>query len=76
MIEERYNDVLDHLKESYPGKARLSVAETASALGIARQTLYNALYTSTLAIRPVYIGRRPGFLVTDIARHLAGEGGI
>ena len=75
MNDNRYAEILATLHASYPGRVRLNVNETATALGIAVQTIYNGLHASQFPIPAVYEGRRPGFLVSDIARHLA-QGGV
>lgn len=69
---ERQKEILDHLNRLFPGRVRLNTAETANALGVSRQTIYNKIGDPTFPIRPISWGRQRGFAVVDIARFLSG----
>lgn len=73
-FEQEVEEIQRLLAQMYPGKIRLSVNECAEALGLATGTIYNQISrrsSKPFPIKPVRIGGRPGFLITDIAKHLS-----
>ena len=72
--DNRYEEILDFLKERFDQRLLLSVAETGAVLGLKTQTIYNGISKKTkrrFPIEPVRLGG-PKFRIHDLARYLTG----
>lgn len=72
--EQRYSEILETLKQAYPGKINLNVREFSKAAGIAPGTVYNGICRKSTVPLPIQVTRvrnKPFFRVHDVARYLA-----
>ncbi len=66
-------EILDFLKEAYPGKILFSIDEVARIRGVARGTQYNQLSSGTSPVRFSKKGGKPKALIFDVAKGLARD---
>ena len=70
---ERFKEILEHLKQQFDGRLLLSVNEAGQVFGVKPQTIYNRIAKNAKNPFPIEVIRMggPKFRLYDIAKFLA-----
>ncbi|WP_373498985.1 helix-turn-helix transcriptional regulator [Desulfococcus sp.] len=66
----KFDRNLAFLKEVYPGRVYVNVAEFAAIFATTKKTVYNWIYLGKCPVKPKRVGSRPLWALTDIAKKL------
>lgn len=72
--KKEYDEILDLLREQFPGRLLINVQELADVSGYKKQTIYNRIYSKSsrpFFISPVRPNGKPLFRINDVARGLS-----